>query len=103
MVEARQKSGGVRGETPLGFKPGEAKKPANKFEMHEDELREFLLNRIAELKAADQEGLDDGNDGRFKFKASTISNMMPSGHFDEASKLQENYKNRFRNKGEKLH
>lgn len=71
--------------------------------MHEDELREFLLNRIAELKAADQEGLDDGNDGRFKFKASTISNMMPSGHFDEASKLQENYKNRFRNKGEKLH
>ena len=53
LVEARQKTGGVRGETPLGYKPGESKKPANKFEMHEDELREFLLNRIAELKAAD--------------------------------------------------
>ena len=88
LVEARSKTSGLRGETPLGFKPTEGKlKNQNKFEMHEDDLREFLMNRIAELKAADEQGLDGDNNGKFKFKASTISNMMPSGHVGEASKL----------------
>ena len=87
LVEKRQKQGGLRGETPLGFKPSENKAPQNKFEMHEDDLREFLMNRIAELKAADDQELEGNANGKFKFKASTISNMMPSGHVDEASRL----------------
>jgi len=70
--------------------------------MQEDELREFLINRIADLQNNGQteEKIDNG---KFKFKASTISNLLPSGNIDEHSRLEANYKNRFRNKGEKLH
>ena len=54
LDERRNKSAGLKGINPTGFK--EDKPQVNKtenFEMHEDELREFLLNRIAELKSAD--------------------------------------------------
>ena len=106
MEEARKKSQGLKGETPT--KTGEKRKlsePAgpNNFDMHEDELRDFLMNRIAELRSAEQTDLDEFNAGKFKFKASTISNVLPSGHVQEQSRLEANYKNRFRNKGEKLH
>ena len=80
-----------------------AKQGNNNFDMHEDELRDFLMNRIAELRSAENESVDELNAGRFKFKASTISNVLPSGHIAEQSRLEANYKNRFKNKGEKLH
>lgn len=71
--------------------------------MHEDELKEFLMHRIAELKSAEDHKLEDLNSAKFKFRASTISNVLPSGNVHEASRLENNYKNRFRNKGAKLH
>ena len=73
------------------------------FELGEEELREFLMNRITELKTADEQNDDDEHAGRFKFRASTISNVLPSGHVNEHSKLEASYKNRFQNKGDDLH
>lgn len=99
---ARKKSSGLNGIDPAGTDKAQAAKKEN-FEMHEDELREFLLNRIAELKSADLGDEDDGEEGKFKFKASTISNVLPSGHLNEQTRLAANYKNRFRHNGEKLH
>lgn len=71
--------------------------------MHEDELRDFLTNRINELRNEGDDRDKEWENGKFKFKASTISNVLPSGHTIEHSRLAANYKNRFRNKGEKLH
>ena len=71
--------------------------------MDEDELREFLMYRIAELKRVEDNKLEDLNDVKFKYRASTISNVLPSGNAYEAVRLEANYKNRFRSKGEKLH
>ena len=47
--------------------------------------------------------LEDLQDVKFKFRASTISNVLPSGNLNEQTRLAANYKNRFKNKGEKLH
>ena len=60
----------------------------NNLEMHEDDLREFLSNRITELKSNDPNKVDESAAGRFKFKASTISNIVPSGHISEHSRLE---------------
>lgn len=51
--------------------------------MHEDELKDFLMQRIAELKNADDDKFDDLNSSKFKFRASTISNVLPSGNINE--------------------
>ena len=69
--------------------------------MQEDELRDFLINRIADLK---HKGEEEENLGQvqFKFKASTISNVLPSGHQIEQMRLEANYKKRF-TKGQKVH
>ena len=75
----------------------------NNFEMHEDELRDFLANRINELKRAD-EAEPDGDAGKFKFRASTITNVLPSGHFLEKSRLEANYRKRYEHpRGEVVH
>ena len=73
------------------------------FEMHEDELRDFLANRINELKRAD-EAEPDGDAGKFKFRASTIANVLPSGHFSEKTRLEANYRKRYEHpRGEIVH
>lgn len=50
-------------------------------DLREDELRDFLFNRIAELKMASTYGknkqLEEINKPIYKFKASTISNVLP--------------------------
>ena len=61
------------------------------------------MYRIAELKRLDDDKLEDLQDVKFKFRASTISNVLPSGNLNEQTRLAANYKNRFKNKGEKLH
>ena len=97
LIEARQQSKGLTGETPTDYnqKTKEEKKRSNNFELGEEELREFLMNRITELKAADPNATDEVMAGRFKYRASTISNVLPSGHVDEHSRLEASYKNRF--------
>jgi len=69
--------------------------------MKDDELRDFLMNRIAELKnqthGFDNE-MEELNSLKYKFKASTISNILPFNEPIEISKLEENYKSRFQNK-----
>lgn len=61
------------------------------------------MYRIAELKRLDDDKQEDLQDVKFKFRASTISNVLPSGNLNEQTRLAANYKNRFKNKGEKLH
>ena len=48
-------------------------------DLREDELRDFLLNRLAELKMASTCGLskDEINKSIYKYKASTLSNILP--------------------------
>lgn len=41
------------------------------------------MHRIAELRNAEDSNLDDVNAGQFKFRASTISNVLPSGNINE--------------------
>ena len=66
--------------------------------MAEDDLRDFLIKRITQLKSTDK--IKDHEDAdKFKFKASTISNIVPSGHKGELDRLENNYKNRMTNKG----
>lgn len=48
--------------------------------MHENDLRDFLKKRIDELNADQKE---EEVVEKFKFKASTISNVLPSGHVTE--------------------
>ena len=45
--------------------------------MQEDELKDFLICRIAELRDVDKSKLEDLNSEKFKFRASTISNVLP--------------------------
>lgn len=69
--------------------------------MKEDELRDFLMNRIAELKSQTngmEDEINELNSGKYKFKASTISNVLSSNPPVEVTKLEENYKARFHNK-----
>jgi len=55
-------------------------------DLREDELRDFLLNRLAELKMASTYGLSNNeiNKSIYKYKASTLSNILPH---DEALAL----------------
>ena len=87
MEEIKQQSGGLKGELPIGLKKKAAadvaSPPQSNLEMHENELKEFLMNRIAELRQADDHKLEDLNCVKFKFRASTISNVLPSGDINE--------------------
>ena len=67
--------------------------------MAEEELRDFLQDRLAELDDGANADKSATGTGRFKFRASTISNVLPSGHVTEQSRLAANYKKRVR-KGE---
>lgn len=49
--------------------------------MHEDQLRDFVQKRIDELNIVHK--ADENQKAKFKFKASTISNVLPSGHVGE--------------------
>ena len=69
--------------------------------MAEDDLRDFLIKRISQLKSTDKINPDDAH--KFNFKASTISNIVPSNHKGELALLEKNYKNRMNSKGQKLH
>lgn len=55
-------------------------------DLREDELRDFLLSRLAELKMASTYGLSNKeiNKSIYKYKASTLSNILPH---DEAIAL----------------
>ena len=69
--------------------------------MKDDELRDFLMNRIAELKSQTHgfgDEINELNSQKYKFKASTISNILSSHEPVEVTKLEENYKARFHNK-----
>ena len=66
-------------------------------DMAEDDLRDFLIRRIAQLKSTEKINHDHAH--KFNFKASTISNLVPSGHIEEPNRLEANYKNRMTNKG----
>ena len=47
--------------------------------MKEDELRDFLMNRIAELKSQTngmEDEINELNSQKYRFKASTISNVL---------------------------
>ena len=103
-LEQLQRRGNARAD--LEAASGALKKDKNEtnnFEMHEDELRDFLANRINELKRAD-EAEPDGDAGKFKFRASTIANVLPSGHFQEHSRLEANYRKRYEHpRGEVVH
>ena len=110
-IEKKKQSHGLHGADPTAFpkakdltSPTTAPKHKNAqgVDMKEDELRDFLMNRIAELKSQtsglDGE-MDELNSLKYKFKASTISNILGS-HTDgpEILKLEDNYKARFHNK-----
>lgn len=71
-------------------------------DLREDELRDFLFNRIAELKMASTYGkqneLDELNRPVYKYKASTISNVLPhdvAQKLKTTDKLHHAYKKRF--------
>lgn len=72
----------IRAKTP---KSGQGNQPAavHNFQMQEEELRDFLINRIADLKQKDDKEEQQEEEVQFKFKASTISNVLPSGHLSE--------------------
>ena len=111
QIEKKQQSKGIHGGDPTQFPVGKdltspVTSPKHKNErgvdMKDDELRDFLMNRIAELKnQTDGLGseIDELNSQKYKFKASTISNIL-SSHADgpEISKLEENYKARMHNR-----
>lgn len=69
--------------------------------MKDDELRDFLMNRIAELKSqtSGYHGeIGELNSLKYRYKASTISNILSSHPPIEVAKLEDNYKARFHNK-----
>ena len=58
--------------------------------MKDDELREFLMSRINELKNQTEgygNEIDELNSQKYKFKASTISNILSSAVPVEITKL----------------
>ena len=63
--------------------------------MPEDELKDFLMQRIAQLKSAEDQNFEQINSQRFKYRASTISNVLPSRDISEQNRLHENYKIRY--------
>ena len=105
---------GMQGLVPQTQKTKISQKPSGTFQkyqdqpksldpidMAEDDLRDFLIKRIAQLKSTDKINHDEAH--KFNFKASTIANIVPSNHAVELDRLEKNYKNRLQNKGQKLH
>ena len=71
-------------------------------DLREDELRDFLFNRIAELKMATTYGKnkerEEINRPSYKYKASTISNVLPHDlalKLKTSDKLHHAYRTRF--------